>query len=68
MINQLGLKGLVVFSILMENGQGIRAKSPDHIYEKYNYLMDCKDEYNMVAILDNDNKAKYDQYVKTWLK
>ena len=67
MMTQLELKRLVVFSILMQNGQGIKGKAPNYIDWKYSFLMGCEDERWMRGILDTVNQAIYDQWVETWL-
>lgn len=62
-----GLKRLVAFSVLMENGQGITAKSPDYILEKYRFVMTCEEEWQLEAVLDSMNQAKYRKWKETWM-
>jgi len=60
------LNKLVVFSIFMENGEGIVGKAPDYIMEKWKLVnMDISDEY-IVAGLDGFNQAKYNEWLQTW--
>ena len=68
MINQLELKKLVAFSILMANGEGIKSKAPKYINEKYTYLISCDEEQSIRGILDGINQAKYDQWFATWAR
>jgi len=59
---------LVVFSIFMENGQGIVGKAPDYIKEKWNLVnADISDEY-IIAGLDDINQAKYQKWLEIWEK
>ena len=57
------IKGLVAFSILMENGNGILDKAPDYIMEKYKMCMNIPDPFQL---LDLTNQSKFNQYMKTW--
>lgn len=60
------LEQLVAFCILMENGRGIASKSPDYIFEKYKTCsLTTKRDY-LRGMLDADNRAKFDEYIKTW--
>jgi len=57
---------LVVFSIFMENGRGIRDKAPDYIGEKWKRVnADVSDEY-IVAGLDSMDQAKYREWQRLW--
>lgn len=57
------LKQLVCFAILMENGGGIRDKSPDYILEKYRRCMNHEAPETM---LDMNNQLKLMEYNQTW--
>lgn len=57
-------KKLVVFSILMENDEGICTKAPSYIMEKYEKCMETGEPE---ALLDMSNLAKYDEWVKDWI-
>ena len=60
------IERLVVFSIFMENGEGIVGKAPDYIMEKWELAnASVSDEY-IIAGLDLMNQAKYRQWLKTW--
>lgn len=59
------IKRLVVFSILMENNEGIKFKSPSYIIEKYHSSM--KVPYPE-SLLDRGNKAKFNEWINTWDK
>lgn len=57
------VRQLVVFSILMENNDGILGKSPSYILEKY---YTSKELAEPESLLDSENKAKFDKWLKTW--
>lgn len=59
----MNLKQLVAFAILMENNDGILGKSPSYILEKYGA---SKIMSNPQELLDFENKAKFNKYMKTW--
>jgi hypothetical protein len=61
----VNIKQLVVFAILMENNDGILGKAPSYLLEKYEA---CKLLPNPESLLDSQNKAKFKDYLKTWLK
>ena len=57
---------LVVFSIFMENGNGITGKAPDYIMEKWDRVnADISDEF-IVAGLDDMNQLKYREWQRLW--
>lgn len=57
------LKQLVVFAILMENGEGVVDKSPDYIEEKHVVaLMTNEPE----TLLDPSNRAKFERWLERW--
>ena len=57
------IDGLVAFSILMENNDGIIGKAPHYIQEKYEFCMKMEHPESM---LDDTNKAKFDKYIDLW--
>ena len=57
------IDGLVAFSILMENNDGILGKSPSYIKEKYVF---CTEMDHPEQMLDDTNKAKFDKYIDLW--
>lgn len=60
------LDKLVVFSIFMENGQGIAVKAPGYIMEKWRLVnADVSDEF-ILDKLDDMNQAKYRKWQQTW--
>ena len=59
------IDGLVTFCILMENNRGILGKAPSYLYEKYEMSMNMQ---NPSRLLDTENKAKFDKYIKTWFR
>jgi hypothetical protein len=54
---------LVVFSILMENNQGIVRKDPNYIWEKFTSAMERE---NPESLLDRENTAKLKEWLKIW--
>ena len=59
---------LVVFSIFMENGEGIRGKAPHYIMEKWRVAqLKLSDEY-IIANLDIQNQAKFREWQRRWRK
>lgn len=59
------IDGIIVFSILMENNNGILGKSPSYIHEKYEFCVKMK---HPERLLDNTNKAKFNKYMEIWFK
>ena len=57
------LRKLVVFAILMENGDGIIDKSPGYIWEKYQLAMGLK---NPEQLLDVNNMVKFKDWLRKW--
>jgi len=61
----MNIKQAVVFSILMENGEGILDKAPDYIMEKVQAVTLAPEP---TFQLDRANYAKYLQWLKRWVK
>jgi len=57
------IKRLVVFAILMENGEGIIDKSWDYIAEKYELALSVS---YPEQLLDPSNRSKLEKRLKTW--
>ena len=64
----LKLARLVVFAILMENGEGIVAKAPDYIAEKWRSVELCGSVDSLLGLLDQWNHYKYINWLATWIK
>ena len=58
------LTRLVIFSILMENGEGILNKSPEYVAEKFHSAMNVP---YPLELLDWSNKLKFDRYRAQWI-
>ncbi len=58
------IRGLVVFSILMENNQGILAKAPSYLLEKYELVILSGE--NPERLLDEENLKKFEGYMERW--
>lgn len=54
---------LVIFSIIMENDEGIVSKSPDYILEKFDSA-----SYALfpASLLDEKNKEKLEEWRRRW--
>lgn len=63
MMEKEKMKRLVVFSILMENGDGIMVKAPRYIEDKYFLVMSM---LHPEALLDSSNKRKYAKWLEEW--
>ena len=61
--NLINIDGLVVFSILMENNDGILGKAPSYVAEKYELCMKMSNPWNL---LDSINKDKFSKYLELW--
>ena len=59
----MNLRQLVVFSILMENNDGILGKNRNYIFEKFEL---CRGFNIPERILDNKNMAKFNAYAERW--
>lgn len=59
------VKRLVVFAILMENGEGIVDKSVDYICEKYELALSTP---YPEQLLDLGNKRKLERWKRIWLR
>ena len=57
------IERLVVFAILMENGPGIKSKSPSYIWEKYQLAMTVP---HPEELLDWNNKPKLKEWLEAW--
>jgi len=57
------IKGLVVFAILMESGNGIVDKSPAYIWEKFQLAMISP---SPEQLLDQKNRRKLERWLKNW--
>jgi len=62
---KMTLKQVVVFSILMENGEGIIGKAPSYIEEKLK-ICSGKNDYGVEGMLDDENFEKFKEYQKRW--
>jgi hypothetical protein len=59
------LLNIVAFAILMENGEGVKDKSPGYILEKFNkYCLNEKDAY--LWGLDAPNRLKLAKWAEEW--
>jgi len=63
----MNVEQLVVFAILMENGQGIVSKSPDYILEKFRTCQAITDIELLKGILDFGNRPKLKRWLETWM-
>jgi len=57
------IRNLIAFLCLVENGEGFMSKSPEYIIEKYEAM---KTHFPMTNLLDENNKKKYEKYLKAW--
>ena len=62
-IRQDVIKRLVVFSILMENNEGILGKAPTYVEEKYIAMLGL---VHPERLLDEENLKKYNEYLNKW--
>jgi len=60
------LKQIVVFCVLMENGEGITGKAPSYVEEKLK-ILSGKNDYGVEAMLDDINIKKFRLYQKRWM-
>ena len=60
------LEQLVTFCILMENGIGIVGKAPSYLFEKWNACSQTTSKDWLQGMLDSNNQAKFDEYMKRW--
>ena len=61
------LKQLVTFSILMEENGGIVKKAPEYVSGKYDAIMSCKSDYELVSLLDSGHNKKYKKWLDKWI-
>ena len=61
-MNSKELEQLVMFSIFMENGEGIMSKAPDYIMKKWRR---CR-AGNGFNGLDDANQAKFKAWISRW--
>ena len=62
---KMTLKQILVFSILMQNGEGIIGKAPSYIEEKLK-ICSGKNDYGVEGMLDDENFEKFKQYQRRW--
>jgi hypothetical protein len=63
MIVNIPIDRLVIFSIIMENGDGIIGKSPDYILEKF---ASASTAFNPEGLLDEKNRKKLEKWRRRW--
>jgi hypothetical protein len=59
------VKRLVAFAILMEKHGSVLDKAPYYALEKYTSAMNLPVE-SLTQLFDASNKAKYEEYLRTW--
>lgn len=57
------IRNLVVFSILMENGEGLLGKAPSYISEKHELAVGFSEPE---GLLDASNLIKFQAYCEKW--
>ena len=57
------IERLAIFSILMENNDGIVGKSPDYILEKFDSAISV---LNPAGLLDEKNEEKLKEWRRIW--
>lgn len=64
--NQVSVEQIVTFAVLMENNQGIIGKAPSYIKEKFSECMQTTNPWLLKAILDSENRAKFEAWRQRW--
>jgi hypothetical protein len=64
-MTNITVKKLVTFAILMESGEGVRAKAPSYVAEKWSLVMSCPENL-LPTLLDIWNQKKYEKYCRQW--
>jgi len=57
---------LVAFCVFMEHGEGITAKAPSYIEEKWIHCANAAGELVLLAPMDQENRQKYYDWVERW--
>ena len=66
-MENFGIKQLVTFAIMMEERGGIVSKTPDYVREKYDAVMSCQSDCQLVSLLDSGHNKKYNKWVDKWI-
>jgi len=61
------IENIVAFCILMENNDGILGKHPSYIIEKFCNIIEGNAKYPE-NFLDMKNRAKFDKWIKTFMR
>ena len=56
------------FSILMAHGEGISSKSPDYMMEKWRSVQQCRDQMEVVSLLDVFGQSVFFKWRDLWFK
>lgn len=64
--DQVTLEQMVAFAIFMENNEGIMAKAPSYIKEKFSSCMSATPTLNLLYEFDSTNRAKFIAWRQRW--
>jgi hypothetical protein len=56
---------LAAFAVMMQHGDGLMAKSPDYMVEKFLLCMELPEQY-LEGIMDNENRFLFREWKKRW--
>lgn len=61
------IKQLITFAIMMEENGGVVKKAPAYVREKYDAVMSCQSDCQLVSLLDSGHNKKYNKWVAKWV-
>ncbi len=62
-MEEFKVEQLVTFAILMEEHEGVVSKAPDYVLKKYDAVMSCQSDHQLVSLPDSGPNKKY----RKWL-
>lgn len=66
--NDVELDKAVVFALIAAHGDGLSAKSPDYLMEKWLWLQECRSQMEAISILDVFGQRIFFRWREQWFK
>lgn len=66
--NDVELDKAVVFALIAAHGDGLSAKSPDYLMEKWLWLQECRSQTEAISILDVFGQRIFFRWRERWFK
>ncbi len=66
--NDVELDKAVVFALIAAHGDGLSAKSPDYLMEKWLWVQECRNQTEAISILDVFGQRTFFRWREQWFK